>query len=54
MIAELPWHGLAEAQGMQLVKEVYGISEKTDNLVATNEELEYDFKFELDRYVVLA
>ena len=50
----LPWNGLHEEQGLQLVKEVYDISQKTDNLIATREEHEYEFKFELDQYVVLA
>ena len=54
VLVALPWEGLHVEQAKQLTREAYGLSADTDNLLATKEELEYEYTFTMDRFVVLA
>ena len=48
VIYALPWEGLREDQAKQLTKEVFGLSADEDSLLASPEELEYAFDFDVD------
>ena len=48
IIYSLPWEGLREDQAKHLTKEVFGLSTDEEALLATAEELEYGFEFEMD------
>ena len=54
VIYDLPWDGLREDQAKQLTKEVFALSADEDALLTTREELEYQFDFDCDQYIVLA
>ena len=48
IIYSLPWEGMREDQARQLTKEVFGLSTDEEALLATPEELEYAFEFDVD------
>ena len=48
IIYTLPWVGLREDQAKLLTKEVFGLSTDEEALLATAEELEYAFDFDVD------
>lgn len=51
---DLPWEGLTLDQQRKLTKDVYALGVDEETLLLQDEELEYEFEFEIDHYVVLA
>ena len=51
---DLPWEGLPPEQSRQLMKDVFALSIDEDALLLQSEELEHDFAFNIDHYIVLA
>ena len=50
----LPWDGIAEDESRQLTKCIFGLGVDEEALLLQEEELEYEFDFNMDHYVVLA
>lgn len=45
---DLPWEGLPEDTALTLTKKVFGLAADTESLLAVQEELKFEFKFEMD------
>ena len=51
---DLPWENVPEEAARQLTKDIYGIGVDEEVLLRQTEELEYEFNFDIDNYIVLA
>lgn len=51
---DLPWEGLPSHQALCLTKEIFALGVDENSLLMHTDELQYEFNFNMDHYIILA